>query len=404
MAEVIFNYEGNPYSIQCNVNDKIKDIKSKFLLKIVKNDTNLYYLYNGSQLKDELTFNEQANDLDKNRKKMNIIVTQSDEDKQENKKVISKDIICPECKENILIDIKNFKINLSGCKNNHERKNILLYNYEEIQKINLNEITCNICNKNNKNITHNNEFYICNTCNKNICPLCKSVHDKKHMIISYDDKNYICRKHKESFNKFCKTCNENICILCESKHKGHNIFELAEIIIDKNDLINTRKELKKAIDKFKYKIGIIKEIFDKMAYILDAYYKINDSIINNYDVSKRNYQKLQNLNYLKNNNEKLSKDLNNILDNDKISEIYDFSIDNFYNEYGEKYVGKMKYNFKCGKGILYFDKDDKYKRKKYEGSFHNDDFEGKGIMFWNDGNKYEGDWKNGQKEGKGILY
>ena len=38
-----------------------------------------------------------------------------------------------------------------------------------------------------------------------------------------------------------------------------------------------------------------------MMGILDAYYKINDSIINNYDVIKRNYHKLQNLNYLKNN-------------------------------------------------------------------------------------------------------
>lgn len=46
---------------------------------------------------------------------------------------------------------------------------------------------------------------------------------------------------KESFNKFCKTCNEDICILCESKHKGHNIFELAEIIIDKNDLNQYKK-------------------------------------------------------------------------------------------------------------------------------------------------------------------
>ena len=64
------------------------------------------------------------------------------------------------------------------------------------------------------------------------------------MIINYDDKNYICRKHKESFNKFCKTCNENICILCESKHKGHNIFELSEIIIDKDDLIKAKKESK----------------------------------------------------------------------------------------------------------------------------------------------------------------
>ena len=340
MAEVLFNYEGNWTTIQCNTNDKIRDIKSKFLLKIGKKDTNLYYLYNGNQLKDELTFNEQANDLDKKRKKMNIIVTQSDEDKKENKKVVSKDIICPECKENTLIDIKNFKIYLSGCKNNHERKNILLHNYDEVQKINLNEIVCNTCNKNNKSITHNNEFYICNTCNKNICPLCKSVHDKKHMIINYDDKNYICRKHKESFNKFCKTCNENICILCENKHKGHNIFELSEIIIDKDDLIKTKKELKKTIDKFKYKLNAIKEIFDKMMGILDAYYKINDSIINNYDVIKRNYHKLQNLNYLKNNNERLMKDLNNIIDNDKISEIYDFSIDNFYNEYGEKYIGK----------------------------------------------------------------
>ena len=44
MAEVIFNYEGNPYSIQCNVNDKIKDIKSKFFLFFSKKDTNLYYL------------------------------------------------------------------------------------------------------------------------------------------------------------------------------------------------------------------------------------------------------------------------------------------------------------------------------------------------------------------------
>ena len=80
--EVIFNYGGNPTSIQCNINDKIKDIKTKFLLKIDKKDTNLYYLYNGNQLKDESTFNEQANDLDKNRKKMNIIVTQSEEDKK----------------------------------------------------------------------------------------------------------------------------------------------------------------------------------------------------------------------------------------------------------------------------------------------------------------------------------
>ena len=97
------------------------------------------------------------------------------------------------------------------------------------------------------------------------------------------------------------------------------------------------------------------------------------------------------------------KDLNNIIDNDKISEIYDFSIDNFYNEYGEKYIGKMKYNFKI-KGILFFDKNDKIKRKKYEGDFKNNLRDGKGKIYWNDGERYEGDWKNDKWEGKGIYY
>ena len=31
-------------------------------------------------------------------------------------------------------------------------------------------------------------FIYFNTCNKNLCPLCRSVHDKKHKIINYDKK------------------------------------------------------------------------------------------------------------------------------------------------------------------------------------------------------------------------
>ena len=78
---------------------------------------------------------------------------------------------------------------MSGCKNGHNINNILLNNYEDSQKLDLCEIICDICKQNNKGNTHNNEFYLCNTCNKNICPLCKSIHDNKHKIINYDDKN-----------------------------------------------------------------------------------------------------------------------------------------------------------------------------------------------------------------------
>ena len=335
---------------------------------------------------------------------MNILVTNNAQGKSDEKKVISRDLICTECKENILIDIKNFKINLHKCKNNHAINNILLNRFEETQKIDLSEIIFGICKQNNKGNAHNNEFYICNTCNKNICPLCRSVHDKKHKVINYDDKNYICQKHNDSFTKYCKTCNINICIACENKHDGHDIFDFKNILIDEDDLLNVEKELKNSIDNFKMEINIIKEIFDKMINILDSYYKLNDDIINNYNINKRNYFKLQNLNYLKKNSEKLIQNLNNMINNDNISEIYKFALDNFYNENGEKYIGEIKNGLKDGKGILYYNKDDEKKRKKYEGEYKNGKREGKGIMYWNNGDRYEGEYKNGKKEGKRIYY
>ena len=120
MAEVIFNYEGIITKIQCHITDKMSQIISKFLIKIKENGDNLFYLYNGKQINKELSFIDQANDLDKNRKKMNIIVNKNEEDIYQTKEILSKDVICPECKESILLNVKNFKINLYGCKNNHQ--------------------------------------------------------------------------------------------------------------------------------------------------------------------------------------------------------------------------------------------------------------------------------------------
>ena len=161
---------------------------------------------------------------------MNIISTKSEDAQNIAKEIISKDIICPECKENVLIDINNFHINFHDCKNNHNINNISLNEFEQTQKINLNDIICNICNINNKGNTHNNEFYICNICNINICPLCKSKHDQNHNIINYDDKNYICKKHNESFIKYCIACKADICIICDDEHRGHSISDFRKIL------------------------------------------------------------------------------------------------------------------------------------------------------------------------------
>jgi len=404
-AEVKFTYEGSNTNIQCNINDKIKDIINKFLTNINKDENNkLYYLYNGNKRKEELTFNELANQIDKNRKKMNILVYNNIEDYNKKNEIISKDIICLDCKEDCLMDIKDFKISFNKCKNNHTYKDILLNYFDLTQKIDLNEIICDICNNQNMGNNHNNEFYICNNCNKNICPLCKSVHDKNHTILNYNDKNYICKKHNDTFTKFCKTCNENICIICEDEHNNHDIMDLSKILIKKDDFNKILKELKESIDKYKHKINIIKEIFDKMINIMDMYYKINYDINENYNMNKRNYYKLLNIYNLKNNNEILIKDINNIIKNDNISEIFKYSFDNFYNENGEKYIGEIKNGLKDGRGILYYNKDNEKKRKLYEGEFKNDKVEGKGKMYWINGNKYYGEWINDKKEGKGILY
>ena len=399
MTEVKFTYEGSNTSVQCELNDKIKDIIKKFLVKINKDkNSNLYYLYNGGKINEEITFYEQANHLDKNRKKMNVLVYNNLEEYKKNNEITSRDIICLDCKENCLIDIKDFKINFHGCKNNHAYNNILINYFEFTQKINLNEIICDICKKQNKGDAHNNEFYICNNCNKNICPLCKSNHDKNHIIINYDDKNYLCKKHNDVFNKYCKTCNENICIVCENDHDNHDILDLSKILIKKNDFNKIMEELRQSIDKYKSKIKIIKETFDKMINILDMYYKINNDIFNHYSINKRNYYNLLNVYNLKNNNEILIKDINNIKNGLKEGKaILYYNKNDEFNR--KKYEGDFKNDKREGKGILYWNNND-----RYEGDFKNDKIEGKGKYYWNNGDRYDGDWKNGKREGKGKYY
>ena len=71
---------------------------------------------------------------------------------------------------------------------------------------------------------------------------------------------------------------------------------------------------------------------------------------------------------------------------------------------GNKYIGEFKNGLRNGKGILYYNSKDYYKRNRYEGEWKNGLREGKGILYWNSANKYEGDFKKDEIDGKGILY
>ena len=55
MAEIIFIYEGQYIKVQCNKNEKMKDIFNKFIKKVQIDDNNsIYYLYKGSIINEEL--------------------------------------------------------------------------------------------------------------------------------------------------------------------------------------------------------------------------------------------------------------------------------------------------------------------------------------------------------------
>ena len=147
MAKVVFSFENEETIIECDFKDKMKDIFMKYCSKIQKDLNKLSFRYNANMINEDMEYGQLLNEEDKKRKIMNIIVSENSNNIPMNEKmIISKEIICPECKESILIEIKDYKINLIKCKNGHEIKNILLKDYEKTQYIDISKMN-NINNK-----------------------------------------------------------------------------------------------------------------------------------------------------------------------------------------------------------------------------------------------------------------
>ena len=72
-ANVIFTFNGVDLSIQCSIDDKMKDICDKYSIKINKDINYFMFLFGGNQLNFELKFKEQANYQDLKDNKMNIL-------------------------------------------------------------------------------------------------------------------------------------------------------------------------------------------------------------------------------------------------------------------------------------------------------------------------------------------
>ena len=158
----------------------------------------------------------------------------------------------------------------------------------------------------------------------NLCPLCKSIHDKTHTIINYDNKDYICNKHNETLVQYCNNCNIDICLSCYNEHKNHEIISYQNKLIDIIDIRNKMNKFEDVINKLKINLeGIInklKNIIENMNII----YNINNNILKRYENKNRNYKLLLNLNYM---NKYIENEINNIKDKYK----YGYNINQLLN-------------------------------------------------------------------------
>ena len=233
MSDIIldFIYNENLIKIQCQRNEYMKDIFKRYLIKINKDKDDIYFMCNGNKINEELKL-EEINNKDN---EIKILVNNINEKKIENEEEVLKkykDIICPECGEICLFNIKDYKIILNKCIHNHCIENILLDEYNDCQKNNELNILCSNCNKNKKEI-YNNQFYKCCNCKINLCPICKVNHNKEHILIDYELKNYFCNIHGKNYISYCKKCNMNLCLLCEIDHTNHNYNSLTKLITNK---------------------------------------------------------------------------------------------------------------------------------------------------------------------------
>ena len=326
--EIEFIYDGEPVIIQCGKDVKMKDIFKSFKIKANAEGKQLIYLYGGRNIENEdLTFNDIANQVDKNRNKMNILVIEGEGQLSHHDNIIkSKKIICPECKEDIKFSIDDYVINLFECKNKHDIDNIFLDKFESTQNINISKIICEKCGNYNKGNVHDNIFYRCNNCKINLCPICYSNHDKNHNIINYDDKNYIYEKHDSMCMAYCNDCKQNICMYCEKNHDNHNIINYGKLIPNKNDILKKLEEKKINLDNDINEI-IIK--LNKVKENYENYYNIIKNLYNNFNKEKINYEILYNMNNINNND--IMKDIDNIINDNNIENKFN-KIMNIYNK------------------------------------------------------------------------
>jgi len=343
MATIEFDYEGKKVNVECSMDEEINNVIKRFESTLDKKEEELYYMYGGGFINKKLSFNNQANLIDKQRKIMSIIVNKIILDDLGECLKKSEYLICPKCQEKVRISVKDYKIELYDCKNNHRISNISINDFEQTQIIDEAKIKCQICNMANKNNSYNKIFFICMNCKKNICQICSQKHDKTHSIINYDDKFFTCDIHYEQNISYCEECKKDICMSCEMKHKDHKIITYGSIMTEVEKMKEEANNFISKKDSIKNEIKDIINKLNNLINTLDNYFGIYQDTINSQGKKKRNYFLLKNIQDMLDFNNNIIQDLNQIINDiiisnkiDKMMDIYNkMNLSNKQNDFYE---------------------------------------------------------------------
>jgi len=246
----------------------------------------------------------------------NYNIYDKNQDLEEIKKIPNDQYTCTECSlvpEILKIDYEFNEIEFK-CKTHGVKKLFIKDYFIESSRHSYYNFKCQMCNEFQKDFLLNEEndnlsniiFNYCYECQNIFCPNCsnKHNHNKNQLFLPVNQLNNKCKTHFEeaNFNTYCITCGENVCnINKDTEHQDHFI----EII----PKLNPKEE---KINMIMNKNNLIKKNIELLEYL----YKINNTIITTYRISKCNYYHNINVGHLldsiKNNFKKTEEGLTNL--------------------------------------------------------------------------------------------